>query len=64
METTTCEQCAMTLDPADCGVGEYAAHWVGAAGEVSEGTYMVCQECLEAGDPEGPGYRVIDSPET
>jgi hypothetical protein len=57
---TECYHCSLTLDAEECGRAEHEAHWIDADGKVSEGTYHVCSACLEAGSPQGPGYRTVE----
>lgn len=55
-----CSCCSATLDDYECGDGEYRARYVDADGAVSDDVALVCQDCLDAGDPSGPGYRQVE----
>jgi hypothetical protein len=55
-----CQHCAINLPADECGAGTHRAVWIDADGDEGEGgERLVCDTCLTAGSPTGPGYRVV-----
>jgi hypothetical protein len=56
-----CEHCVDTcVDPLEIGEIEHAAHWIRDSGQSNGMVFLVCQECLHAGNEMGPGYRLTN----
>jgi len=58
-----CDHCRLGIGPQmsaeDAGRGEHAATWVDADGDSCGTVHHVCDTCLSAGSPGGPGYRKV-----
>jgi hypothetical protein len=54
-----CNRCAELLPALEVPEGDNLAVWVDEEGVESEDQVWVCDHCLEAGDPSGPGYRKV-----
>lgn len=58
-----CTHCASGAHygaPDEWGLQERLAYWVDTDGSISDVPAWICQECLDAGDPCGPGYISAD----
>jgi hypothetical protein len=51
-----CEYCSINLDADECGEAEHEAIWIDADGKTDGETVSICDDCLKAGCPTGPGY--------